>query len=101
MNRRFSNRGRAVVTRGAVIYDTGMIEHGIEKAAGDVTDAAIFGGRQMVNMFTSGGRPIMARCTVIHDTGMIKHCGGKCRGTMAVRTILGCGYMCRGLTQGD
>lgn len=45
MNYRFANGGRAVMTGSTVIHDTGVIEHGVNKTAGDVTDAAILGGR--------------------------------------------------------
>ena len=71
------------MTGGTVIHDTGVIEHGIEKAAGDMTDATVLGGRQVVDMFASGRYPIMAGGTVIHDAGMIKHRRGKRRSAMA------------------
>ena len=38
---------RTVVTGGAVIHDTGMIEHRVRKSAGNVTDTAILGGRDV------------------------------------------------------
>ena len=55
-----------------------MIEHGIKKTAGNVTDAAILGRRQVVGMFAGGRHPIVTGGTVVHDAGMIKDRGGKC-----------------------
>ena len=89
------------MTGSTVIHDTGVIEHRVEEAAGNVTDAAIFRSRQVVEMFTDGRCAIMAGRAVIHDAGMIKHCGGKRRGAMAVRAIPGRWHMVRWFAQGD
>ena len=89
------------MTRSTVIHDTGVIEHGVNKTAGNVTDAAILSCGEVVEMFTDGGYAIVAGRAVIHDAGMIKHCGGKRRGAMAVRAIPGRGHMVSWFAQGD
>ena len=66
------------MTRSTVIHDTGVIEHRVEEAAGNVTDAAILSCGEVVEMFTDGRCAIMAGRAIIRDTGMIKHSGSKC-----------------------
>jgi len=89
------------VTGRAVVDDAGVIEHGVEKTAGDVTDAAILGGRQVIDVLADGRHAIMAGRAVVHDAGMIKHRGGKCRGAMAIGAIPGRGHMVGWFAQGD
>ena len=66
-----------------------------------MTNAAIFRGGQVVDVFTGSGHPIMAGRAVIHDTGMIKHRRSKRRRAVTVGAIPGGGYMVGWLTQGD
>ncbi len=60
-----------------------MIEHRIEKATGDVTNAAILRGWKMVDVLAACGDAIVTRSAVIHDAGMIKHRGREGCGAMA------------------
>ena len=89
------------MTGSTVIDDAGVIEHGVKKTAGNVADAAIFRGRQVIDVLADGRHPIVAGRAVVHDTGMIKHRGGKCRGAVTVGAIPGGGHMVGWLTQGD
>ena len=71
----------------AVINDSCVIECGIEKAAGNMTDTAILSGGHMVGALARGGNPIVARGTVVHNAGMVKHRGDKRGGVMTVGAI--------------
>lgn len=79
-----------------VIDDTGVIKNDIGEGAGDVTDAAILGGRNVAGVLWRGrwGCTTVAGRTVIHDAGMIKGGTGKIRAVMTGAAILGGGNMC-------
>lgn len=83
------------MARGAVIHDTGVIEHGRRKrAAGHVTGAAILGRRNVVGLGILAGciDAIVAGITSItHDVRarVIHKCIGKTRRVVAHGTIAG------------
>lgn len=53
MANRFTCRRRTVVTRGAIVDDTRMIEHCGLETAGYVTDTAIFGRRDVTRVLAN------------------------------------------------
>ena len=68
---------RTIVAGDAVIYDTGMIERRVHKGTGYVTQTAILGGLDMVDILPGPFRSpcwiiTVTCCAVIHDAGMIK-----------------------------
>ena len=65
-----------------------MIKHAGSETAGFVADAAIFRGRNVVDLHAHRRRPIVAGSAVIHDAGMIKHRTNKSRGVVAHAAIL-------------
>jgi len=89
------------VTGSTIVNDTRMIEHRVEETAGDVTDAAVFRGWQVVGMFTDSHYAIVTGGTIIHDAGMIKHRRRERRCIVAVRAIAGRGYVRCRFAQGD
>jgi len=92
---------RTVVAGGAVIHDTGMIEHRVGKSAGNVTDTAILGGRDVACILL-GHRTrstiTVTFCAVINPAGMIKSRISEIYGVMAdtavlaVRSRMSCGH---------
>jgi len=78
----------AVMTRGAIIRDTGMIEGRRFEGIGGMTDTAILNGRDMSNFFRRGKTGIVTGCAIIHDTHMIKACRQKSGGLVAVPAII-------------
>ena len=67
--------GCAIVTRGTVTHDTGVIKYGTNKgAAGAVTHATIFSGRNVCRRFSrgSGIRAIMTGRAIVTDAGMVE-----------------------------
>ncbi len=91
------------MTRGAVVNDTGMIEHRRCKAAGQVTDTAILGGQNVTDILL-GHRPrciiTMTFYAVIDSAGMIKDSVGETLGVMAHPAILVRGRMISCLSYG-
>lgn len=87
-----------IVTRRAVINDTGMIEYSwCESPAGHVTDTAILGGYHMgridLRIFASGGDTVMAgiaACGQHGGVGMVDICVGKISRVMTKSAIV-CG----------
>ena len=100
MRGRLTDCRYTIVTRGAVIDDTGVIEHRIQETTGDMTDTAIFSRRQMSCVFAARPDTIVACRAVVHNAGMIKHTGGKCCGVMTYGTIFGGRYMRGRFTRG-
>ncbi len=85
---------RTIVAGGAVIYDTGMIEHRVQKGAGYVTETAILCGRDVADIlpgpFRSPCRNITVTCcAVIHDAGMIKGAIGEIVANCMTRSTIG------------
>ena len=63
------------MARGTVTHDTGMIKHRTNKgAAGAMTHAAIFRGRNVCLRFSrgSGIRAIMTGRAIVTDAGMVE-----------------------------
>ena len=82
------------MARGTVTHDTGMIKYGTNKgAAGAVTHATIFSGRNVCRRFSrgSGISAIMAASAIPIDAVVTEDRGTKRRGGMAEVTILGSG----------
>jgi len=77
----------AIMTRDAIVDDTGMIERRRNKAAGRVTDATILIGRNMVDFFRRGETGIVTGHAIIDDTCMIEECWQKARGLVTVDAI--------------
>ena len=71
----FANRDTTIMTRGAIIDDTGMIKNRTGEATRGMTGATILNGCNMVDYFASGEYPIMTGNTVIDDTDMRKRRG--------------------------
>ena len=74
-----------------------MIENRIRKSTGDVTDAAILRGRNVVGTLWRGRWccSVVARCAVTDDTGVIKGGAGKVRGVVTDAAIFTCDNMGR------
>jgi len=85
---RFTGNTSMAAGCGAIIYDTGMIKHRPEKAAGGMTDTTILVCWCMAARFAFGEHTIMAGTTVIYDANMIKACRYKTRGLVAVTAII-------------
>ena len=90
------SRHTAIVTRGTIIDDTLVTEHGGFKTTGNVTDTAILGGRYVTSVFL--GR--CTRCTitmtfvaVIYSTSMVKNTvrevGTDCMASPAIGSGIG------------
>ena len=62
----------AIMTRSAIVRNTGMIEGRRFEGIGRMTDTAILTGRDMSDFFRCGKTGIVTGCTVIHDAHMIK-----------------------------
>jgi len=91
------------MTRGAVVNDTGMIEHRRCKSACQVTDTAILGGQNVADILL-GHRPrriiTMTFYAVIDPAGMIKDSTGETLSVMAHPAILVRGRMISCLSYG-
>lgn len=74
-----------------------MIENRVREGSGDVADAAILCGGNMVGTFLRGRRccSVVAGCAVTDDTGVIKGGAGKVCGVVTDAAILTCGNMAR------
>lgn len=96
----FSGCSYAVVTRCAIIHDTGMIEHRTLESGCGMTNAAILAGREMGVRFARGKYTIMTGAAVIHDALMIKRCRQKACGLVTLTTIAIGGHVVAGFTYG-
>jgi len=78
------------VARRTVVDDAGMIEHRRREAAGNVTDTAVLGGRDVADILLchrSGTIIAMTFFAVINSAGMIKDSIGERNCVMALPAI--------------
>lgn len=74
-----------------------MIKDRSRKTTGQVTDTAIGGCRNMIDMFSNCRNTIMAGCAVTDYTGVIENRTGKTGCAMTNTAVLGGGDMRRRL----
>jgi len=89
-----SNCSRAIVAGSTVIHDTGMIEYRVTEGAGYMTQAAIFGGRDVAVIFLgqrAAGIIAMTFDTVICSASMVEGGVSEVHGVMTDTAILGRG----------
>jgi len=82
-----ADRGSTIMTRDAIVDDTGMIEGCRAEVIGVMADAAILIGVHMAIVFSGGEIAIMTGLAVILDTLVIKGCGFKTRSLVAIDAI--------------
>lgn len=100
MGRRHACCRLPIVTRSAIVRDARMIKDRGGKTAGYVTETAIVGRREMIDILSCCRNAVMAGCAVTDDVGMIENRAGKAGCIVANTAIFGGGDMRRRLRKG-
>ena len=83
----FADGRRTVVTRTAIIDDSGVVKACWNKSAGVVADAAILVGGQMVTRLGRRKTGVVAGCTVVDNSRVIEHGGQEAGCLMTVDAV--------------